>query len=80
MVAITDEQLGATSWQSERRERRFPWSFRGYRRSAVDHHISELEREIDRYGPAARPLAFDLFDRIAAMWSDVRVAREPSLG
>ena len=42
--------------------------------------VAELEREIDRYGPAARELAFDLFDRIAAMWSDVRVAREPSLG
>ena len=41
---------------------------------------AELEREIDRYGPAARELAFDLFDRIAAMWSDVRMAREPSLG
>jgi GMP synthase-like glutamine amidotransferase len=41
---------------------------------------AELEREIDRYGPAARDLAFDLFDRIAALWSDVRMAREPSLG
>jgi GMP synthase-like glutamine amidotransferase len=41
---------------------------------------AELEHEIDRYGPAARELAFDLFDRIAAMWSDVRLAREPSLG
>jgi GMP synthase-like glutamine amidotransferase len=41
---------------------------------------AELEREIDRYGPGARELAFDLFDRIAAMWSDVRLAREPSLG
>jgi GMP synthase-like glutamine amidotransferase len=41
---------------------------------------TELEREIARYGPAARELAFELFDRIAAMWSDVRLAREPSLG
>jgi GMP synthase-like glutamine amidotransferase len=41
---------------------------------------AELEREIDQHGPAARELAFDLFDRIAVMWSDVRMAREPSLG
>ena len=41
---------------------------------------AELEREIDRYGPAASRLAFDLFDRIATMWSDVRMSREPSLG
>lgn len=41
---------------------------------------AELEREIDEHGPAARELAFDLFDRIAAMWSDVRMVREPSLG
>lgn len=41
---------------------------------------AELESEIDRYGPAASGLAFDLFDRIAAMWSDVRMSREPSLG
>jgi GMP synthase-like glutamine amidotransferase len=40
----------------------------------------KLEREIERHGPAARDLAFDLFDRIAAMWSDVRMARQPSLG
>jgi GMP synthase-like glutamine amidotransferase len=41
---------------------------------------AELEREIERHGPAAPGLAFDLFDRIAAMWSDVRMARQPSLG
>jgi len=41
---------------------------------------AELEREIDQHGPAARELAFDLFDRIAAMWADVRMPREPSLG
>ena len=41
---------------------------------------AELEREIDRHGSAARELAFDLFDRIEAMWADVRMAREPSLG
>jgi GMP synthase-like glutamine amidotransferase len=41
---------------------------------------AEFQREIERYGPAARELAFDLFDRIAAMWSDVRMARQASLG
>jgi GMP synthase-like glutamine amidotransferase len=41
---------------------------------------AEFEREIERHGPAAPDLAFDLFDRIAAMWSEVRVARQPSLG
>jgi len=41
---------------------------------------TEFEREIDRHGPAARNHAFGLFDRIAAMWSKVRLAREPSLG
>jgi GMP synthase-like glutamine amidotransferase len=41
---------------------------------------AEFEREIERHGPAARELAFDLFDRIAAMWSDVRMARQASLG
>jgi GMP synthase-like glutamine amidotransferase len=40
----------------------------------------EFEREIERHGPAARDHAFDLFDRIAAMWSDVRMARQASLG
>jgi cell division septum initiation protein DivIVA len=46
MVTYVDEQLGAASRESERRERKFPWSLRGYRRSAVDQHIAELEREI----------------------------------
>ena len=41
---------------------------------------AEFEREIERYGPAARDLAFDLFDRIASLWSDLRMARQPSLG
>jgi GMP synthase-like glutamine amidotransferase len=41
---------------------------------------AEFEREIERHGPAAPDLAFDLFDRIAAMWSEVRMARQPSLG
>ena len=41
---------------------------------------AEFEREIERQGPAARELAFELFDRIAATWSDVRMAREPTLG
>ncbi|MGZ4232575.1 MAG: type 1 glutamine amidotransferase [Solirubrobacteraceae bacterium] len=41
---------------------------------------AEFEREIERHGAAARELAFDLFDRIAAMWSDVRTARQASLG
>ena len=40
----------------------------------------EFEREIERHGPAARDHAFDLFDRIASMWSDARLARQPSLG
>ncbi len=46
MVTYVDERLGATSRESERRERRFPWSLRGYRRSAVDQHIGELELEL----------------------------------
>ena len=46
MVAITQDQLGATSLDKARRERRFPWSLRGYRRSVVDHHIAELESEL----------------------------------
>lgn len=41
---------------------------------------AEFEREIERHGPAARELALDLFDRIAAMWSDIRMASEPTLG
>ena len=40
----------------------------------------EFEREIERHGPAARGHAFDLFDRIASLWSDARMARQPSLG
>ena len=46
MVAITEERLGVTLRESEERGRRFPWSLRGYRRSAVDQHIGELEREL----------------------------------
>jgi cell division septum initiation protein DivIVA len=46
MVAITQERLGATTQERAPRERRFPWSLRGYRRSAVDQHITELEREL----------------------------------
>jgi cell division septum initiation protein DivIVA len=46
MVAITEEHLGLTSRPSEERARRFPWSLRGYRRSAVDQHIAELVQEI----------------------------------
>ena len=46
MVTYVDERLGATSRTSEQRERSFPWSLRGYRRSAVDRHIAELEREL----------------------------------
>jgi cell division septum initiation protein DivIVA len=46
MVAITQEPLGVTSVDRAQRERRFPWSLRGYRRSAVDQHIAELEREL----------------------------------
>jgi hypothetical protein len=46
MVAYVDERLGAASRETEQRVRRFPWSLRGYRRSAVDRHIAELEREL----------------------------------
>lgn len=46
MVAYIDERLGATGRDTGRRERRFPWSLRGYRRSAVDQHIAELEYEL----------------------------------
>jgi cell division septum initiation protein DivIVA len=46
MVTYADESLGAGTRESERRERKFPWSLRGYRRSAVDQHIAELEREL----------------------------------
>ncbi len=46
MVAITEENLAVTRWPSGRQARKFPWSPRGYRRSAVDHHVAELEREL----------------------------------
>lgn len=46
MVTYVDERVGAPALESARRERKFPWSLRGYRRSAVDRHISELEREL----------------------------------
>jgi len=46
MVTYIDERLGAPSQESEQRARRFPWSLRGYRRSAVDQHITQLEREL----------------------------------
>lgn len=48
MVAVSEERLGATSQEIEHRERRFPWSLRGYRRSAVDQHITELESELSQ--------------------------------
>lgn len=51
MVASIEGHLGVTSRQTEQRGRSFPWSWRGYRRSAVDQHIAELEgevRELDR--------------------------------
>jgi cell division septum initiation protein DivIVA len=46
MVAYTEERVGAASRESQQRERKFPWSLRGYRRRAVDQHISELEQEL----------------------------------
>jgi cell division septum initiation protein DivIVA len=46
MVTYVDEHLGAASREREQKERRFPWSLRGYRRSAVDQHIAELESEL----------------------------------
>ena len=46
MVAYTEERVGAVSRESQQRERKFPWSLRGYRRRAVDQHISELEQEL----------------------------------
>lgn len=45
MATYVDERLGTPSRETER-ERKFPWSLRGYRRSAVDQHIAELELEI----------------------------------
>lgn len=45
MVAIS-EHLDVTSRERAQRARRFPWSLRGYRRSAVDQVIAELEGEI----------------------------------
>jgi len=41
---------------------------------------TEFEREIERHGPGARDHAFDLFDRIAALWSEIPMAGQPSLG
>jgi cell division septum initiation protein DivIVA len=46
MVAYTEESLGIMGREAEQQKRRFPWSLRGYRRSAVDQHIAELEREL----------------------------------
>lgn len=46
MVAYTEERVGAPGRVDQQRERRFPWSLRGYRRSAVDQHIAELEQEL----------------------------------
>ena len=46
MVTYVDEHVGAAGREREQRERRFPWSLRGYRRSAVDQHIAELESEL----------------------------------
>ena len=46
MVAITEDSLGVRTGEREQPRRRFPWSLRGYRRSVVDQHISELEYEL----------------------------------
>jgi hypothetical protein len=46
MVAYSEEWAGATRREIEHRGRRYPWSLRGYRRSAVDQHIAELECEL----------------------------------
>jgi cell division septum initiation protein DivIVA len=46
MVAITDERVGVARPERGQQARRFPWSPRGYRRSAVDAHIADLEREL----------------------------------
>lgn len=46
MVAYTEERVGAPGREGQQRERKFPWSLRGYRRSVVDQHIAELEHEI----------------------------------
>ena len=46
MVAYTEERVGAASREGQPRERKFPWSLRGYRRSAVARHIAELELEL----------------------------------
>ncbi|MBV8218783.1 MAG: DivIVA domain-containing protein [Solirubrobacterales bacterium] len=46
MVTYADEHLAVASREREQRERRFPWSLRGYRRSAVDQHIARLEHDL----------------------------------
>jgi cell division septum initiation protein DivIVA len=69
MVAIVEERLGATTQDRSQRERRFPWSLRGYRRSAVDQHIAELERELGE-------LDFELAELRAAATLREEVANE----
>jgi hypothetical protein len=39
-----------------------------------------LEREIEQQRPAARDRAFDLFDRVAGLWSAAPMAGQPGLG
>jgi cell division septum initiation protein DivIVA len=46
MATYVDERVGAATREREQRQQRFPWSLRGYRRSAVDQHIAELESEL----------------------------------
>ena len=69
MVAITEEHLGAREFEKAQRQRRFPWSLRGYRRSAVDQHIAELELEL-------RELDSELIELRAAATLREEVANE----
>jgi GMP synthase-like glutamine amidotransferase len=39
-----------------------------------------LQREIGLQDPQARERAFDLFDRLAARWSAISLAEQPTLG
>ena len=69
MVTYVDERIVMGGREDERSERSFPWSVRGYRRSAVDQHIGELEREI-------RELDYELAELRAAATLREEVAHE----
>lgn len=54
----------------------------GARDKLTSYGVDDLafEREIDRQDPVARERAFDLFDRLAARWSAISLAEQPTLG